>query len=90
MRNLFKMEGICNKTIVNFFTEKTSDDKKNWWNSLDLHPEKEIFLFDSFSFEGFKEFILQDNQKVFNKILYGIKNFNKKGNKITLITLSFL
>ena len=64
--------------------------KKKWWNSLDLHPKKEIFLFDSFSFEGFKEFILQDNQKIFNKILYGIEKFNKKGNKITLMTLSFL
>ena len=28
MCNLFKMEGICNKTIVKFFAEKTSHDKK--------------------------------------------------------------
>ena len=48
-----------------------------------------IFLFDSFSFEGFKEFILQDDQKVLNKILYAIEKCNKKGNKITLITLRF-
>ena len=28
--NLFKIEGIANKTIVNFFAEKASDDiKKN-------------------------------------------------------------
>ena len=35
-------------------------DKKitHWWSSLDLHPKKEIFLFNSFGFEGSKEFIL--------------------------------
>ena len=128
------MEGISNKTIANFFTEKTSDDVKkkkfigvfpssfatrfiifhsmlidsgaqypfvimntdrsnkkgtHWWSFLDIHPKKKIFLFDSFSFEVFKEFILQDDQKVLNKILYGTEKFNKKGNKITLITPRF-
>ena len=31
-------------------------DKKgtHWWSFLDLHPKKEIFLYDSFGFEGFK------------------------------------
>ena len=60
-----------------------------WWSSLDLHPKREIFLFDSFGLEGFKEFILKDDQKVFNKILYGIEKFNERDNKITLITLKF-
>ena len=54
-----------------------------------LHPKKEIFLFDSFDFDGFKEFALQNDQKVLNKILYVIKNFNKKDNKITLINVRF-
>ena len=125
------MEGICNKTIVKFFAEITSDDVKksfvgvfpsnyvirfinlhsmmaesgaqypfiimntdrsdkkdtHWCSFLDLHPKKEIFLFNSFSFEGFKEFILKDDQKVLNKVLYCIEKFNKRDNKITLITL---
>ena len=50
---------------------------------------EKMFLFDSFGLEGFKEFILQDDQKILNKILYGIEKFNKKDNKITLITLRF-
>ena len=56
-------------------------DKKgtHWWSFLDLHPKKkEIFLFDSFGFDGFKEFLLQDDRKTLNKILYGIKKFEKK------------
>ena len=122
------MEVISNKTTVNFFTEKTSDDIKkifigvfpsnyvikfisfhsmmtetgarylfiimntdrsdkkctHWWSFLDLHPKKEILLFDSFGFEDFK-----DDPKIHNKILHGIEKFNKRDNKITLITLKF-
>ena len=67
-------------------------DKKgtHQWSFLNLHPETEIFLFDSFEFECFKEFILQDDQKVLNKILYGIQKFGKKDNKTTMITPRFL
>ena len=66
-------------------------DKKgtHWWSFLDLHPKKEIFLFDSFGFDGFKEFLLQDDKKTLNKILYGIKKFEKKDSKITVMTLTF-
>lgn len=67
-------------------------DKKgtHWWSFLNLHPKTEIFLFDSFDFEYFKEFILQDDQNVLNKILYGIEKFCKKDNKTTMITPRFL
>ena len=57
------------------------------WNFLDLHARKVIFLFDSFNFEGFKEFILDNDKNILNKIIYDIKKFNKKDNKISLITL---
>ena len=61
----------------------------HWCNFLDLHARKEIFLFDSFGFEGFKEFILDNDKNILNKIPYDIKKFNKKDNKISLITLKF-
>ena len=82
------MEGISNKMIVRFFAERNSEGM-HWWSFLDIHPKKEIFLFDSLGFEGFKEFILQDDQKVLDKVLYSIEKFYKKDNKIALITLSF-
>ena len=55
-------------------------DKKgtHWWSFLDLHPKQEIYFFNSFGFDGFKEFLLQDDKKTLNKILYGIKKFEKK------------
>ena len=54
-----------------------------------MHPKKEILMFDSLGFEGFKEFVIQDDQKIINKIFYGVENFDKKDNKITLVTLRF-
>ena len=59
----------------------------HWWNFLDLHARKVIFLFDSFNFEGSKEFILDNDKNILNKIIYDIKKFIKKDNKISLITL---
>ena len=57
--------------IIN--TDQNDKKSSHWWSFLDLHPKKENYLFDSFGFEGFKEFILKDNQKVLNKILYVIE-----------------
>ena len=51
--------------------------------------EKKFFLFDSFGFEGFKEFVIDNDRNILNKILFGIEKFQKKDNKITLITLKF-
>ena len=44
-------------------TDRSHKKVMHWWSFLVLHPKK-IFLFDSFSFQGFKEFILQDDQEV--------------------------
>ena len=43
-------------------------DKKGttWWSFCNLHPKKQIFLFDSFGFDGFKEILLQDDKKALN------------------------
>ena len=36
-------------------------------------------MFDRFGFQGFKEFVTQDDQKIINKIYFGIGKFDKKG-----------
>ena len=76
---------------VNLFIIMNTDrsDKKGTYCFLDLHTKKQVFLFNSFGFQGFKEFILQDDQKILNKVLYGIEKVNEKDNKVTLITLKF-
>ena len=65
-------------TFIIMNTDHSYKKGTHWWSFLDLHPKKEIFLFDSFGFEGFKEFLLRDDRKTLNKILYGIKKFEKK------------
>ena len=66
-------------------------DKKgtHWWIFLNLHPKKEIFMVISLGFQGFKEFVIQDDQKIINNIFYGVEKFDKKDKKITLVTLRF-
>ena len=70
-------------------TDRSNKSGKHWWSFLDLHPKKEVFLFDSFGFEGFKQFVMQDNTKLLNKILFGIERFKRKDSKVTLIMLKF-
>ena len=52
-------------------------------------PKKEIFLFDSFGFEGLKKIIIDNDKKLLNKVLYNLNNFKKSDLKITLISLKF-
>ena len=70
-------------------TDRSDKKGTHWWSFLDLHPRKEIFLFDSFGFEGFKEFIINHNRKTLHKILFGIEKLKKKDNNVTLVTLKF-
>ena len=70
-------------------TDCSNKKGTHWWSFLDLHERKEIFLFDSFGFEGFKEFVIDNDRNILNKILFGVEKFQKKDNKITLITLKF-
>ena len=69
--------------------DRADKDGTNWWSFLDLHPRKEIFLFDSFGFTGFQKFVIDNDRDILNKILFGIQKFQKKDQKITLISLKF-
>ena len=66
-------------TFMIMNTDRADKKGTHWWSFLDLHPKKEIFLFDSFEYSGFKEYIMQDNKITLNKILFS--------NKVTLINL---
>ena len=70
-------------------TERLGKEGEKRWSFLDLDPPKQLFLFNSFGFTGFKDFIIQDDQKIINKILYGINDFNKRDNVINIISLKF-
>ena len=70
-------------------TDRSDRAGTHWWSFLDLHPKKEIFLFDNFGFEGFKKFIIDNDKRVLNKVLLGLNKFEKSDRKITLISVKF-
>ena len=70
-------------------TDRANEPGTQWWSFLDLHPRKEIFLFDSFGFTGFTKFVIDNDINILNKILFGIQKFKKKDNKVTIVTLKF-
>ena len=70
-------------------TDRSDRTGTHWWSFLDLHQKKEIFLFDSFGFEGFKKFIIDNDKKILNKILFNLEKFQKNDRKITLISTRF-
>ena len=52
-------------------------------------PPKNLFLFDSLGITGFKEFIIDNDLNIINKLLYNVNKFNKNDEKINLINLKF-
>ena len=70
-------------------TDRSDRTGTHWWSFLDLHKKKEIFLFDSFGFEGLKKFIIDNDRKILNKLLFNLDKFQKNDRKITLISTKF-
>ena len=70
-------------------TDRSDRSGTHWWSFLDLHQKKEIFLFDSFGFTGLKKFIIDNDEKILNKVLFNLKKVKQNDKKITLISLTF-
>ena len=66
-------------------------DKKgtHWWSILDIEPKADIFFFDTFGVDGLKNFIIQDDKKVIEKILFGSEQLTRTDLKITLANIKF-
>ena len=56
---------------------------------LDIEPKTDIFFFDTFGLDGLKAFIIQDDKKVIEKILFGTEQMTRIDNKITLVNIRF-
>ena len=57
-----------------FNTDKHNELGIHWWSFLDIDPKNNLFLFDSFGLEGFKLFIVNNDEDIVDKLLY---NFQK-------------
>ena len=56
-----------------FNTDKENKPGVHCWSFMNIHPKNNLFLFDSFGVEGFKIFILDNDQKIINELLYNFK-----------------
>ena len=61
----------------------------HWWSILDIEPKTDILFFDSFGVDGVKTFIIRDDKKVLQKILFGKEQSIRTDNKITLVNIKF-
>ena len=61
----------------------------HWWSFLDIYLKKDLLLFHSFGFTGFKQFIVDNDLDIIDKILFNLQKFNKKDSKIKLVSLTF-
>ena len=73
-----------------FNTDKENEPGVHWWNFLDIHPKNNLFLFDLFGIEGFKLFIVDNDQDTLNELLYNFKKCESKSRqKLELCTMKF-
>ena len=72
-----------------FNTDRNNTAGTHWWSFLDIHPKKKLFLFDSLGFTGFKEFIIDNDLSIIDKLWHNVKKFYKNDENINLINLEF-
>ena len=56
---------------------------------LILNLRQTFFFFDTFGVDGLKSFIIQDDKKVIEKILFGTEKMTRTDNEITLVNIKF-
>ena len=73
-----------------FNTDKESEPGKHWWSFLDIHPKNNLFLFDSLGSEGFKLFVVDNDEQIISDLLFNFKKCKSKSNqKLTLCNMKF-
>ena len=75
-----------------FVIASTDDSSKagmHWWSILDIEPKTNTFFFDSFGLDGLKHFIVHEDRKIVEKVLFGTKKMTRTDNKITLCKIQF-
>ena len=73
-----------------FNTDIENEPGIHWWSFMDIHPKNNLFLFDSFGLEGFKLFIVNNDQHIINQLLYNFNKCQSKTNqKLQLCIMKF-
>ena len=73
-----------------FNTAKENEPGKHWWSFLDIQPKNNLVLFDSLGLDGFKIFVVNNQETVINDLLYNFKRCEAQSDKkLTLCSMKF-
>ena len=74
-----------------FNTDPHNKPGTHWWSFLDIQPKNTLLLFDSHGLEGFKYFIVDNDEKIIDKLSYNFENckIDDANTKINLCTMTF-
>ena len=75
-----------------FSTAKENEVRKNWWSFLDIQPRNNLFLFDLLGLDGFKIFIVNNQENVINDLLHNFKRCESSSStkdKLILCSMKF-
>ena len=61
-----------------FNTSKENEPGKHWWSFLDIQPKNSLFLFDLHGIDGFKLFLVNNDEAIINDLLYNLKKYESK------------
>ena len=56
---------------------------------MNIHPRKNLLLFDSLGLDGFKFFIVDSGENIIDELLYNFKKCKITNQKIILCTMKF-
>ena len=73
-----------------FNTSKENEPGIHWWSFLDIQPKNNLFLFDSLGLDGFKVFVVNNQESIINDLLYNFERCKSKSNsKLKLCSMKF-
>lgn len=72
-------------------TNTDAEDKPctHWWSFLDTQEKDTLFLFNSFGTIGLLGFLVENDEKIFKKVITSMQQIFKKDNEVTLLKWSF-
>ena len=87
-KSLYKKSVCFPKWISRYtklFSSTSHSDKPcaHWWIVLKVYPRYAIFFLGLFGVISLQSFIVKDNEKIVNKIPFGLQKFQQKYNKVT-------
>ena len=77
--------------FVIFNTDKHNKPGTHWWSFMDIHPKKNLLLFDSLGLEEFTFFVVDNDEAIIDKLFYNFKKCKVSlvNQKLTLCTIKF-